>query len=101
MNFKLSTLNRRNRPSINCIASDLYGSDHHGDPIVGSAVIVHANEESLELMTNAEAKALADGLNRQREHSIEKISKAFGLRVETVPYHVLPRQPCKKNDMER
>ena len=92
---------RRDRPSINCIASDLYGSDHHGDPIVGSAVIVHANEESLELMTNAEAKALADGLNQQREHSIEKISKAFGLRVETVPDHVLPRQPCKKNDMER
>jgi len=92
---------RPDQPSVNCIASDLYCSDHHGDPIVGSAVIVHANEESLELMTNAEAKALADGLNQQREHSIEKISKAFGLRVETVPDHVLPRQPCKKNDMER
>ena len=96
---------RRDRPSINCIASDLYCSDHHGDPIVGSAVIVHANEESLELMTNAEAKQLVGNLQKQRDQSIEKISKAFGIHPERISDRDKPeamkRQPCRKTDMER
>ena len=96
---------RPNLPSVNCIASDLYGSDHHGDPIVGSAVIVHANEESLELMTNAEANQLACDLQKRRDRSIEKISKALGIHPERISDREKPeamrRQPCRKNDMER
>ena len=96
---------RPNLPSVNCIASDLYGSDHHGDPIVGSAVIVHANEESLELMTNAEANQLACDLQKRRDRSIDKISKALGIHPERISDREKPeairRQPCRKNDMER
>ncbi len=96
---------RNQTPSINCIASDLYGSDRHGDPIVGNAVIVRANEDQLELLTDAEAKLLANGFNQKRDLAIEKISKAFGIRPVPDPSHDLPgtmrRQPCKNNGMER
>ena len=96
---------RSDQPSINCIASDLYGSDRHGDPIVGSAVIVHANEESLELMTNTEADQLAGDLQKRRDQSIEKISKAFGVHPEHDSDRgksvAMQRQPCMKHDMER
>lgn len=96
---------RNQTPSINCIASDLYGSDRHGDPIVGSAVIVHANEDQLELLTDTEAKLLVARFNQKRDLAIEKISKAFGIRPIPDPSHDLPgtmrRQPCNKNDMER
>ena len=91
--------------TINCIASELYGADRHGDPIVGSAVIVHANEDQLELQTDTEAKLLANGFNQKRDLAIEKISKAFGIRPVPDPSHDLPgtmrRQPCKNNGMER
>ena len=91
--------------SINCIASDLYGSDRHGDPIVGNALIVHSNDESLELLTNAEAKSLAENLNMLRDQSIEKISEAFSIHPTPEPDRdasgLKRRQPCKKNDMER
>ena len=91
--------------SINCIASDLYGSDRHGDPIVGNAIIVHANDEQLELLTDTEARMLAMEFNQKRYHAIEKISEAFGIRPVPDPSHDLPgvmrRQPCKKNGMER
>lgn len=65
---------------VNCVASDLYGSDRHGDPIVGSAMIVRSAGERLELLTKAEAEHLASGLEKKRDFSIDKISKAFGLR---------------------
>ena len=31
--------------SINCLASDLYGADRHGDAIVGNVMIVRAEDE--------------------------------------------------------
>ena len=90
---------------INCIASDLYASDQHGDPIVGNTMIVRAAEEKLELLTASEAKHLADDLVKSRDKAIEKISRAFGLlpKQKTEPEFVSAsrRQPCKKNDMER
>ena len=90
---------------INCIASDLYASDQHGDPIVGNAVIVRAADEKLELLTASEAKQMTDDLVKSRDKAIEKISRAFGLlpKQKTEPEFVSAsrRQPCKKNDMER
>ena len=90
---------------INCIASDLYASDQHGDPIVGNTMIVRAADEKLELLTASEAKHLADDLMKSRDKAIEKISRAFGLlpKQKTEPEFVSAsrRQPCKKNDMER
>lgn len=90
---------------INCVASHLYGSERHGDPIVGHAVIVKSAEESLELLTAAEAKQVAFSMEQSRGLAIEKIAEAFGLR----PAHKKTqerskptrRQPCKKNNMER
>ena len=91
--------------SINCIASDLYGADRHGDPIIGNALVVRAQEESLELMTESDAKELAAGFEQSRNRAIEKISRAFGLlpQVKKDPEigDAIPRQPCRKSDMER
>lgn len=96
----------RNKPaSINCVASDLYGSGVHGDPIVGNAVLVRATDDSLELMTSDAADKLAARLTDGRDAAIEKISRAFGIRP--VPVNAADkvdparRQSCRKNDMER
>lgn len=48
--------------SINCLASDLYGADRHGDAIVGNVMVVRAEDEHLTLLTKEEATALAAGL---------------------------------------
>ena len=86
--------------SINCIASEMYGSDRHGDPIVGNAVIVRAADERLELLSKTEAEVLADSLNRKRDLAIDKISKAFGI-LPSADSQPDRRQPCRKNSMER
>ena len=86
--------------SINCIASEMYGSYRHGDPIVGNAVIVHAADEQLELLSKTEAEVLADSLNRKRDLAIDKISKAFGI-LPSADSQPDRRQPCRKNNMER
>ena len=90
---------------INCVASDLYGADQHGDPIIGNAVIVKAADDSLELMTHGDAQGLADKLEQRLEQSVEKISRAFGLlpipKPETEIGETPRRQSCKRNEMER
>ena len=90
---------------INCLASDLHGSDKHGDPIIGGAMIVRATDESLQLLTAKEAKDLAAGLEQKKDLAVDKISKAFGLRPATkdeIEKMVSDRrQPCKKKSMER
>ena len=78
--------------SINCLASDLYGADRHGDAIVGNVMIVRAEDERLTLLTKDEANAL-------------KISAAFGLKPIVKPeleiVDLSRRQSCRKNSMER
>ena len=90
---------------INCIASDLYASDQHSDPIAGKTMIVRAADEKLELLTASEAKQMADNLMMNRDKAIDKISHAFGLiptqKDEPEIVSASRRQPCKKNDMER
>lgn len=90
---------------INCIASDLYSSDQHGDPIIGNAMIVKAASEQLELLTSKEANDLASNLGKMRDVSIEKICRAFGIKPTTKPDQEKNdptwRQPCKKASMER
>lgn len=91
--------------SINCIASDLYGSDQHLDPVVGSAVVVKADEDSLTLLTKDEAENLSTYLAMNRRNSIEKIANAFGLRptpqLGADMTDSTQRQSCKKPTMER
>lgn len=90
---------------INCIASDLYGSERHGDPIVGGAMIVKAGDDRLELLTEKEAAALVAGLDQKRELAIDKISRALGLhpagKDEIEKALSDRRQPCRKSGMER
>ncbi len=90
---------------INCVASDLYGSDQHGDPIIGNAIVVHAADERLELLTADEATRLAGSLEEKRDLAVEKISRAFGLLPVQKPERDIKdptrRQPCRKNSMER
>ena len=67
--------------------------------------MVRAQEESLELMTESDAKELAAGFEQNRDRAIEKISRAFGLlpQVKKEPEigDAIPRQPCRKNGVER
>lgn len=65
---------------VNCIASHLYGSENHGDVIVGNAMIVKAGGESLEFLTAAEAKQLANSMEAARQLSIESMSAALDLK---------------------
>lgn len=90
---------------LNCIASDLYGSDQHGDPIIGNAVIVKDGNECLSLLTKDEAEQLASTLAMNRRNSIEKMAKAFGIRPTPKPNldaaDPTRRQSCKMSSMER
>ena len=91
--------------SINCLASDLYGADRHGDAIVGNVMIVRAEDERLTLLTKDEANALAAGMEAMRDQAVEKISAAFGLKPIVKPeleiVDLSRRQSCRKNSMER
>lgn len=99
---------------INCIASQLYGSDRHGDVIVGDAVIVCTADDSLELLTEADAKQIAHSMMTARNIAIEKMVKAFHLQPQSKPAkgkHTpvsavdsvdhTRRQPCKIKETER
>ena len=77
---------------INCIASHLYGSEQHGDPIVGNAVIVKITGENLALLSANEAKQVAFAMAQIRDFSIDQVSEAFGLR----PVHRSDAEKGKK-----
>ena len=91
--------------SINCLASDLYGSDRHGDAIVGNVLVVRAEDERLTLLTKEEASDLASGLEAKRDLAVEKISAAFGLKPIVKPeleiVDLSRRQSCRKTSLER
>ena len=90
---------------VNCIASHLYGSERHGDPIVGSAVLVKSGDLELELMTESEAKQLVTALEESRAESIEKVAKVFGLmpvsKQSLEKAEKKNRQPCRRHTEER
>lgn len=90
---------------INCTASHLYGSEEHGDPIIGNAMIVKCSGEDLELMTKAEATELFARMEEIRPSAIARITERFSPRrkqqMERKAVETLPRQPCRQNDQER
>ena len=57
--------------NINCIASHLYGSQKHGDPLVGHVVIVADAGDELQLLTSEEASRLTFILKYMRDASVE------------------------------
>ena len=66
--------------NINCIASYLYESHHHGDPVVGNAMIVKVDGESLVLLTQEQATTLTFSMMQLREQAINTIVEAFQLK---------------------
>ena len=99
---------------INCIASHLYESEKHGDPIIGTAMIVKKDGEDLRLLTETEARELAGRMLFIREASIESMAKTFSLQPRVRKKTEISslekifekaskdrRQPCGKQEMER
>ena len=99
---------------VNCVASHLYGSEQHGDVIVGNAVLIKSAGESLEMLTGDEANRLVREMRQLRGPAIESMAGTLKLRPvvreekpsvrETLkPRHCRPkeRQPCKKDSPER
>lgn len=61
---------------INATASALYGTEQHGDSIMGNAVIVRTTGENLELLTAGEAEQLAARMEVIRDRALQK--RQFG-----------------------
>ena len=82
---------------INATASALYGTEQHGDPIMGNAVIVR--------ITFGEAEQLAVRMEAVRDSALQKIAEAFARRSASRQGRStssLPRrQPCRKDNLER
>ena len=99
---------------VNCIASYLYESQEHGDVIIGNAMIVKAEEESLRMLTESEAIDLARDMTQIRNASIHEMTEYLSNRklVEPTPEKSIAsilrmaaekgnRQPCGKEEPER
>ena len=90
---------------INATASELYGTEQHGDPIMGNAVIVRTTGENLELLTAGEARQLAIQMEAVRDSALQKIAEAFAKRSahqqERSASAPARRQPCRKDNLER
>ena len=90
---------------INATASELYGTEQHGDPIMGNAVIVRTTGENLELLTSGEAEQLAVRMEAVRDSALQKIAEAFARRSTSRQERSMPspprRQPCRKDNLER
>ena len=90
---------------INATASALYGTERHGDPIMGNAVIVRTTGETLELLTAGEAEQLAARMEAIRDRALQKIAEAFARRSahqqERSASAPARRQPCRKGKLER
>lgn len=90
---------------INATASALYGTERHGDPIMGNAVIVRSTGENLELLTSGEAEQLAARMETIRDRALQKIAEAFARRCahkqERRTSAPARRQPCRKDNLER
>lgn len=86
---------------INATASALYGTERHGDPIMGNAVIVRTTGENLELLTSGEAEQLAVRMEAVRDSALQKIAEAFARRPtskqERSTSSLPRRQPCRKD----
>ena len=90
---------------INATASALYGTEQHGDPIMGNAVIVRTTGEDLELLTAGAARQLAVQMGAVRDSALQKIAETFTRRSAHKQEHsasaLARRQPCRKGNLER
>ena len=98
---------------VNCVASYLYGSQDHGDVIIGNAVLVKRDEDSLKMLTGAEAQQMSREMSMLRMEAVTAIASAFGLEPKPIPKREPSvasalrqptsknRQPCKNDWVER
>ena len=99
---------------VNCIASYLYDSPEHGDIIIGNAMIVKAEEESLRLLTESEAIDLARDMSQIRKVSIHEMTEYLSNRqlaeikpeksisaILRIGSEIGNRQPCRSEGPER
>ena len=98
---------------VNCIASYLYETPSHGDVIIGDAMIVKAEEESLRLLTEDEAINLAQQMTQIRKVSIHEMTEYLSERksepkaeksisaILKMGAEIKNRQPCGKDEQER
>lgn len=98
---------------VNCIASYLYETPSHGDVIIGNAMIVKAEEDSLRLLTESEAIDLAQQMTQIRKASIHEMTEYLSERkAEPQPERSISailrmgtemgnRQRCGKDEQER
>lgn len=99
---------------VNCIASYLYESPEHGDIIIGNAMIVKAEEESLRLLTEAEALDLAKDMSQIRKTAIHEMTEYLSNRkmseikpeksisaILRMGSEIGNRQPCRSEEPER
>ena len=91
---------------MNRLAScEFHGTEQHGDPIMGNAVIVRTTGENLELLTSGEAEQLAVRMEAVRDSALQKIAEAFARRStsrqERSTSSLPRRQPCRKDNLER
>ena len=99
---------------VNCIASYLYESPEHGDIIIGNAMIVKAEEESLRLLTEAEALDLAKDMSQIRKTAIHEMTEYLSNRkmseikpeksisaILRMGSEIGNRQPCCSEELER
>ena len=82
---------------VNCVASYMYGSQAHGDPIIGNAILIKSDGEDLTMLTKAEADRMAERVAELRDIAIPMISQRFHLtpsRVKRI------HDSLQKNDSE-
>ena len=102
------------RKYINCIASSLYGTEDHGDPIIGDAMLVRNDNGGLHLFSESEARDLSSEMVAMREQAINSIGKALRLTPEITKRNEMRdeidrgsisetprRQPCAKKEEVR
>ena len=99
---------------VNCVASYMYGTQAHGDPIIGNAVLIQSAGEDLVMMTKADAERMAERVSEMQKFAIPMISQrlhlipapAKGIRDDLQKKDpekaVSPRrQRCNQDSMER
>ena len=71
---------------VNCIASYIYNPDEHSDVIIGDAIMVKREGDSLRMLTGHEVSVIKDyDISAYRQKAIATIASAFQIKPKPVP----------------
>ena len=65
------------RGYVNVLASYLYGTEHHQDPIIGKAVIVKSIPQNFDYLTFDEAVEICEMLHQMMETAYSRMTELF------------------------